>query len=70
MPLDATSDETVGQERDHWEDLRENNVPRFLFRMFHRQSGGGPGLAINNATEIVPRGFMNGNTGSSVYGKD
>ncbi|KAB2104388.1 hypothetical protein AG0111_0g7903 [Alternaria gaisen] len=69
MPLDATSDETVGQERDHWEDLRENNVPRFLFRMFHWQGGGGPGLAINNATEIVPRGFMNGNKGSSVYGK-
>ncbi|CAN9480184.1 unnamed protein product [Alternaria alternata] len=50
-------------------DLRENNVPRFLFRMFHWQSGGGPGLAINNATEIVPRGFINGNKGSSVYGK-
>ncbi|RYO17052.1 hypothetical protein AA0113_g9857 [Alternaria arborescens] len=37
--------------------------------MFHRQSGGGPGVAINNATEIVPRGFMNGNKGSSVYVK-
>ncbi|CAN9457568.1 unnamed protein product, partial [Alternaria alternata] len=49
--------------------LRENNVPRFLFRMFHWQSRGGPGLAINNATEIVPRGFMNGDKGSSVYGK-
>ncbi|KAF7672903.1 hypothetical protein GT037_008854 [Alternaria burnsii] len=69
MTLDATSNETVGQERDHWEDLRENNVPRFLFRMFHWQSGGGPSVAINNATEIVPRGFMNGNKGSSVYGK-
>ncbi|KAI5373287.1 hypothetical protein J4E82_008044 [Alternaria postmessia] len=67
MPLNATSDETVGQEKDHWEDLRENNVPRFLFRMFHWQSRGGPGLAINNATEIVPRGFMNGDKGSSVY---
>jgi hypothetical protein len=37
--------------------------------MFHWQSGGGPGVAINNATEIVPRGFMNGNKGSSVYVK-
>ncbi|CAN9207184.1 unnamed protein product [Alternaria alternata] len=38
MSLNATSDETVGQEKDHWE-------------------------------EIVPRGFINGNKGSSVYGK-
>jgi hypothetical protein len=37
--------------------------------MFHWQSSGGPRLAINNATEIVPRGLMNGNKGSSVYGK-
>ncbi|CAI9633424.1 unnamed protein product [Alternaria burnsii] len=37
--------------------------------MFHWQSGGGPGVAINNATEIVPRGIMDGNKGSSVYGK-
>jgi hypothetical protein len=39
--------------------LRTKHVPRFLFRAFNNQSGGGPLLATNNTTEVVPRGFMN-----------
>ena len=50
-------------------DIRNDVVPRYLFRMFTSQSGGGPELATNNATEVVPRGFMNDRRLPSLYTK-
>ena len=48
--------------------MRER-VPRYLFRAFDESSGGGPERSIINATEIIPRGFMNGRQVTGFYEK-
>ncbi|KAF2030898.1 hypothetical protein EK21DRAFT_111565 [Setomelanomma holmii] len=39
-------------------DLRQNHVPRILFRAWSRTSGGGSDLTINTTTAIVPHAYM------------
>ena len=41
-------------------ELRKNHVPRYLFRAWKPNSGGGPTANMNTTTVIVPRGFMPG----------
>ncbi|KAI1517762.1 hypothetical protein Ptr86124_003063 [Pyrenophora tritici-repentis] len=65
--LNVSSPHAAGERKEHWETLRTKNVPRFLFRAFNSESGGGSHFAINNPTEIVPRGFMNGQNGHRFY---
>jgi len=48
--------------------MRER-VPRYLFRAFDESSGGGRERSIINATEIIPRGFMNGRQVTGFYEK-
>jgi hypothetical protein len=39
-------------------ELRNNHVPRYLFRAWSKQSGGGAGYMINTTTAIVPHGYL------------
>jgi len=48
--------------------MRER-VPRFLFRAFDESSGGGRERSIINATDSIPRGFMNGRQVTGFYEK-
>ncbi|KAI4659467.1 uncharacterized protein J4E78_005895 [Alternaria triticimaculans] len=82
MPLHAESpdgEETAGQRKDHFEApvqltrpvnlAMRNRVPRYLFRAFDESSGGGREFSIINATEIIPRGYMNGRPVTGFYEK-
>ncbi|KAI4645644.1 uncharacterized protein J4E79_010822 [Alternaria viburni] len=69
MPLHVQSpdgEETAGQRKDHFEAMR-NRVPRYLFRAFDESSGGGRECSVINATEIIPRGYMNGRQVTGFY---
>ncbi|KAI4680764.1 uncharacterized protein J4E84_007904 [Alternaria hordeiaustralica] len=71
MPLNAETpdgEETAGQRKDHFEAMR-SRVPRYLFRAFDGSSGGGSSCSVINATEIIPRGFMNGRQVTGFYKK-
>ncbi|CAO2655933.1 Nn.00g047360.m01.CDS01 [Neocucurbitaria sp. VM-36] len=58
--LDYCQNELIsGARKDYFEDLRQR-VPRFLFRAWSKRSGGGPELATNSSTEIIPHAFKNG----------
>ena len=46
-----------------------NRVPRYLFRAFDESSGGGREFSVINATEIIPRGYMNGRPVTGFYEK-
>ncbi|KAI4670652.1 uncharacterized protein J4E88_009744 [Alternaria novae-zelandiae] len=46
-----------------------NRVPRYLFRAFDESSGGGREFSVINATEIIPRGYMNGRQVTGFYEK-
>jgi hypothetical protein len=41
-------------------ELRENTVPRYLFRAWSNRSGGGSAHATNNLEGVIPHGFMKG----------
>jgi hypothetical protein len=40
--------------------IRKIQIPQYLFRAFTSENGGGQHLAVNNETEIVPHGMMDG----------
>lgn len=80
--IHINSNKLAGQRKEHWEGnvantkglymtdkiaLRNNNVPRYLFRAFSSKSGGGLGKMINNAHEVRPHGFMHGRQGHEFY---
>ncbi|ORY04770.1 hypothetical protein BCR34DRAFT_453291, partial [Clohesyomyces aquaticus] len=44
----------TGKRREEFEELRQNHVPRYLFRAWTPGSGGGERVSINTTTEIVP----------------
>ncbi|KAI4704988.1 hypothetical protein J4E89_009281 [Alternaria sp. Ai002NY15] len=58
----------AGERKDHFEAMR-NRVPRYLFRAFDESSGGGREFSVINATEIIPRGYMNGRPVTGFYEK-
>jgi len=48
-------------------DLRKERVPRFLFRAWHANSGGGSACTINDETQIVPHLFMHEHSAPDFY---
>lgn len=48
-------------------DLHRNCIPRYLFRTWHSQSGGGPSCTINDETKIVPHLFMSDPAAPDFY---
>ena len=68
ISLDENCNEPItGTLKESLETLRENNVPRYLFRAWGSKSGGGPELSTNSVDEIIPHGFMNGRRGHKFY---
>lgn len=68
ISLDEDRNEPItGTLKDNLEALRKNNVPRYLFRAWGSNSGGGPDLSTNSVDEIIPHGFMNGQKGHKFY---
>ncbi|KAF2736259.1 hypothetical protein EJ04DRAFT_598309 [Polyplosphaeria fusca] len=69
MPLEKNSKHMLYKRFNEFERLRLNNVPRYLFRAFNRDSGGGPGICTNSPIEIVPAGLMHRQR-SNIYAKE
>ncbi|RMZ73638.1 glycoside hydrolase clan gh-d [Pyrenophora seminiperda CCB06] len=56
-----------GKEKEQLEELRKTAVPRYVFRAFSNDSGGGPEHCTNTVDEIIPHGFMHGRQGHRFY---
>ncbi|KAF2822829.1 hypothetical protein CC86DRAFT_469465 [Ophiobolus disseminans] len=65
----AATEPITGERKEYFEKLRNNHVPRYLFRAWTSDSGGGPNANINNSIAIVPHAFMpeSGNNVSSSF---
>ncbi|KAH6644290.1 hypothetical protein C7974DRAFT_439610 [Boeremia exigua] len=61
-PLQRADTPFTSERKKHFEKLRRENVPRYLFRAWSSKSGGGPERVINSKTQVVPRLFLPANS--------